>query len=997
MVSYDMMILYLPLLFICSNTNLVSGIIPETRCVDHERIALLQFKKALVDDYALLNSWKDSTNARDCCRWRGVGCNNSTGQVIALHLSGTWSDQEDQKLGLSGEIDSSLLSLSSLTYLDLSGNNFTRIPEFIGSLKNLHHLNLSGVELTSPKIPDQLGNLSNLQTLDLLGTPVFIKDTHWLSSLSSLKYLDLSNIYLSYSVSLLNTAIKLPSLVELRLRNSFLPVNTANSFLDLLTNLSNSFSALDLHNNDLPSDTIYPWLFNFSRSLSVVNLSVNKLLGTIPDAFGTFRNLKTLDLGFNNGLKGGIPSSFRNLSHLHRLLLYRNDLDQDLPSLFSNLHVRSLQVLGLSWNRISGSLPDFTTFSALTELYLDNNRLNGSFPRKFQENSSLLILHLWSNRINGLLPDLSVFGSLSELYLDNNLLQGTLGGRLGSLSKLKSLDASFNFFSGTITEQHFVNLSRLVYLDLSHNSLTLNLKPDWSPPFQLGTISLSSCKLRSSFPTWLKTQKNLVVLDISNNGISGTVPNWFWESVIPRLQYLNLSSNEIYGTVPDLVSGEIPLIDLGSNSFSGSLPLFPANTAVLIVRDNMFSGPVSSLCHLTTTLSFLDLSNNKLSGKLPNCWNSYEQLFILNLENNEFTGEIPDSIGALRSVFMMSMRGNRLTGELPSFLRNCTDLGLLDLGENMLSGKIPEWIGESFWMLRVLSLSSNRFHGAIPASLCMLKKIQILDLSVNIISGTIPKCVNNLSGMSTGRTYATIGFDESGLDHSQRLIGYRTMFKETLQWKGRQSEYRNTLGLVVSLDLSSNRLTGEIPDQITSLLGLVAVNLSRNSLTGPIPEHVGLLRWLDFLDLSRNHLAGGIPLSLSQLSNLGVLDVSFNNLSGRIPKSTQLQSFDMSSYTGNPTLCGVPLLNECPGDGDGTRGGRQEDIEEVEDDGKWISNGFYVSIVIGFVFGFWGLCGSLLVSDSWRHGYFGFLKMVKDKTIVTVEISFARLYRRTPT
>ncbi|KAK9073474.1 hypothetical protein SSX86_007798 [Deinandra increscens subsp. villosa] len=976
-------------IFIAINNKLVSGIL-ETKCVKHDRIALLRFKKALVDDYSILDSWKNTTTARDCCRWRGVGCNNATGQVITLDLSGVWSEELEQILRLNGDIDSSLLSLSALSYLDLSGNSFTRIPEFIGSLKNLQHLKLSNVELTSPGIPDQLGDLSNLQTLDLATTPFVIKNTHWLSRLSSLKYLNLSYIDLSESVGLLHTAINLPSLVELQLVNCLLPNNTANSLLDPLTNLSNSFSVLDISSNYLPSSTIYPWLFDFSGSLSDINLSDNELLGAIPEAFGTFSNLKTLDL-MNNGLKGDIPSSFRNLSRLRELHLSGNNMDQDLPSLFDNLPVRSLQVLDLYGNQLSGSLPDFTTFSALTELHLARNQLNGSFPRKFQQNSNLSILDLADNRINGLLPDLSVFGSLSELYFERNLLQGTLAERLGSLYNLQSLGASSNLFQDTISEHHVSNLSRLVYLDLSYNSLSLEISLDWSAPFQLDIISLSSCKLGISFPGWLKTQRNFSVLDISNAGINDTVPSWFWESLNPSFRYLNLSSNQIYGSVPNLISGKLPLIDFSSNSFSGNLPLFPIDTIALILNNNFFTGPISSMCNLTA-LNRLDLSNNNLSGKVPNCWNSFDSMNILNLENNRFTGAIPESIGALQYVSMMSMRGNNLTGEIPSSLRNCTGLQLLDLGENELSGNLPEWIDESFSMLLVLSLPSNRFNGSIPTSLCKLDKIQILDLSGNNISGNIPKCVYNLSGMSKASTDASIEYNAIGLDRTRLTSRAYYVFKALLQWKGKQSEYRKTLGLVVSLDLSSNRLTGEIPDQITSLVALVAVNLSRNSLTGPIPEHIGLLRRLDFLDLSRNHLVGGVPVSLSQLSNLGVLDLSFNNLSGRIPKSTQLQSFDMSSYAGNPSLCGAPLPNGCPGDSDGLKGGSEND-DDKEDDGKLISSGFYVSVVVGFAFGFWGLCGSLLVSDSWRHEYFEFLKMVKDQALVRVEISFSRFHK----
>ncbi|XP_023750083.1 receptor-like protein EIX2 [Lactuca sativa] len=987
------LLLYFLLLFICSNLNYA-----ETRCVERDRRALLEFKKGLTDDYALLKSWRNNNASRDCCKWRGVGCNNNTDQVIKLDLPAVWSDELEQLLSLSGEIDSSLLSLNSLTYLDLSGNSFTRIPNFLGSLNSLQHLKLANIELTSSNFPHQLGNLSSLQTLDLLATPVVMKNTDWLSRLSSLKYLNLSYIDLSESVGLLNNAIRLPSLVELHLANCLLPNNTDKSFVRSMTNLS----VVDISYNDLPNSMIYPWLFNFSSTLTYIDLSNNKLLGIIPEAFGMFKNLQTLDLT-NNGLQGGIPSSFRNMTNIRELVLSGNNLNQDLPSFFDKLSglgpQRTLQVVDLYDNQFTGNLPDFTTFTSLKELLLGRNQLNGSFPQKFEKISNLFILDLADNRINGFLPNLSVFASLRELYFERNLLNGTLAEKLEPLSKLESLGASSNFFQGTISETHVANLSRLTYLDLSFNSLDLEIGSDWSATFQLETISLSSCKLGSSFPGWLRTQTNFSVLDISNAGINDSVPSWFWESLIPGIRYLNLSSNQIHGMIPDLdfISGNRPLIDMSSNNFSGNLPLFPLDTVTLKLNDNMFSGLISSLCNLTS-LSHLDLSNNKLSGELPNCWNNLNNLNILNLENNGFIGKVPDSIGALEFVKMMSLRGNSLIGELPTSLQNCTSLLLLDLGENEISGNIPEWLGESFAMLLVLSLPSNRFNGTIPTSLCKLKNIQILDLSVNDITWKIPKCLNNISGMimrEKGILQASIEYNAIGLDQSRLIITARVVFKALLQWKGRQSEYQKTLGLVVSLDLSSNRLTGEIPSEITSLSALIALNLSRNSLIGSIPKDIGRLRQLDFLDLSRNDLLGGIPTSLSELSNLGVLDLSFNNLSGRIPKGTQLQSFDVSSYAGNLALCGVPLKNVCPGDE--TNSGNPDGVTEQksDDDDKIINKGFIFGIVAGFAFGFWGFYGSLVLKESWRHAYYGFLNVVKDWVLLRVELTLARLRRRT--
>ncbi|XP_071704079.1 receptor-like protein EIX2 [Rutidosis leptorrhynchoides] len=933
-----------------------------------------------MDDYALLKSWRDTNASPDCCQWRGVSCSYHTGEVIKLDLPAIMSEELEQPLGLRGEIDSSLLSLISLRYLDLSGNSFTRISEFIGSFKNMKYLNLVQIEFDSPKVPSQLGNLSNLQTLDLSYSSVSIRNAEWLSRLSSLKYLNLSSIDLSESFNVLNNAIRLPSLVELHLVNCYLPNNSARSFVSTMTNLSNSFAVLDLDSNSLPSSTIYPWLFNFSGSLTDINLSDNELLVTIPEAFGTIQNLQTLDLN-NNGLEGGIQSSFGNL-----IVAYSGFVREPTTWFFTRFYqIYSFEGI-IPWRKsVEWTIP-------------------GKVRAKIKS-----FLDLADNFINGFLPDLSPFASLRELYFERNLLNGTLAEKLGPLSKLQFLGASSNFFHGTITQSHVTNLSHLIYLDLAYNSLALAIDPEWSPTFLLDIISLSLCKLRGSFPGWLKNQKNFSVLDISEAGINDSIPTWFWESLNPGIRYLNLSSNQICGTVPNLISGNSPIIDMSSykftgkspifdmssNKFTGNIPLFPFDTVSLSLNNNKFTGPVSSLCNLTM-LKLLNLSNNKLSGKLPNCWKDFDRMSILNLEFNQFTGSIPDSMGALFYINMMSWLGNSLTGELPLSLQNCTELKLLDLGENQLSGTIPEWVGESLSMLVVLSLPSNRFNGTVPTSLCKLENIQILDLSVNNLSGTIPKCLNNFSAMTLKEENspdASIEFNAVGLSRTRLRSRALYVFKALLQWKGKKTTYQKMLGLVVSLDLSSNRLTGEIPGEITSLVSLIALNLSRNGLTGPIPKDIGQLSRLDFLDLSRNNLIGVIPTSLSQLSDLGVLDLSFNSLSGRIPRSIQLQSFDVTSYIGNPALCGLPLPNECPGDETSSSNPRDENIVEQEHDDKFISKGFFVSIATGFAFGVFGFYGSLALIDSWRYAFFGFFTQVGIRVLVTIKINFNKIKR----
>lgn len=194
-------------------------------------------------------------------------------------------------------------------------------------------------------------------------------------------------------------------------------------------------------------------------------------------------------------------------------------------------------------------------------------------------------------------------------------------------------------------------------------------------------------------------------------------------------------------------------------------------------------------------------------------------------------------------------------------------------------------------------------------------------------------------------------------------------------------EYTNKLlPLINSIDLSSNNLSGEIPEEITNLTYLGSLILSRNQLTGKIPQGFGSLDKLETLDLSVNHLRGPIPISMTSMTALNNLNLSNNNLSGPIPSTNEFHTFiDPTIYEGNSGLCGPPLPIPCSTSNNEDPQPKEDAVEDEDESGKiW----FYVSTALGFIVGFWAVFGSLVIKRPWTYAYFQFLDKLKVRLLL---------------
>lgn len=129
----------------------------------------------------------------------------------------------------------------------------------------------------------------------------------------------------------------------------------------------------------------------------------------------------------------------------------------------------------------------------VTEIHLSGLDLTGGLGYRLDQLKSLTILDLSGNRISGALP-YQLPPNLEQLNVGKNNLSGSSGNLPYSISgmvHLTYLNVSDNQLTGTISDV-FANLKNLTSLDLSFNNLTGTLPQSFSSLSSLSTLHLQN-------------------------------------------------------------------------------------------------------------------------------------------------------------------------------------------------------------------------------------------------------------------------------------------------------------------------------------------------------------------------------------------------------------------------------------------------------------------------------------------------------------------------
>ncbi|XP_039777300.1 LRR receptor-like serine/threonine-protein kinase GSO1 [Panicum virgatum] len=366
----------------------------------------------------------------------------------------------------SGRFPTLLSNLTNLEYLDLSTSFLGTVPLYLGNLSKLRYLDLSwmqNVQATDiswishmhtleyidmsnitlstitdlPVVANMIPTLKHIILINCLLPSANQSITH--PNLTKLEDLDLSGNYFGHPIASC-WFWNLKGLKSLRLDETYLygPFPDALGEMVSLQHLDFSYNGkaatmtVDLKNlceleslyldKSLSSGNITEFVEKLpqcaSSKLSALSSPSNNMTGVFPNTMEHLTSLITLILT-NNSISGAIPPGIRNCTSLEYLHFSSNRLSGQIPLL-----PRSIRILDVPTNFLSGHLPLEFGFPNLKNLIISFNYITGQVPPSVCESPNMAFLDLSNNLFEGELPHCSHMPNLRFLLVSNNSFSG---------------------------------------------------------------------------------------------------------------------------------------------------------------------------------------------------------------------------------------------------------------------------------------------------------------------------------------------------------------------------------------------------------------------------------------------------------------------------------------------------------------------------------------------------------------------------------------------
>ncbi|KAJ8753107.1 hypothetical protein K2173_017648 [Erythroxylum novogranatense] len=566
---------------------------------------------------------------------------------------------------LSGTLPYCMENLTSLQQLYLSSNNLSGDIYFspLKSLISLKSLSLSNNHFQIPLSFSSFFNHSKLKSFDASENKVYNRrEMHNLIPKFQLQSLSLSccgngesfpqSLYYQHDLQIVDIS-------HVRMKGRF------PHWL-----LQNNTNLVSLYLKNISLSGLLELPIQSHKNLVSLDISDNKLFGQIPSEIGAcFPGLGSLKMSSNN-FSGSIPSSLGNMNRLGDLDLSNNGLSGKLPNLLikgcqdlsmlpKNVSLTWLIELQLDGNQFIRSIPDSLSNSPyLAMLDVSHNNLCGGIPRWITNMTNLHILDLSHNKLDGiLLPNLFP-PSISQVYLSNNKLQGSMLNEF-NCTNMKVIDLSQNNLTGGIP-RWLGRCSNLRHLLLKGNNFKREIPKQLCKLNYLSLVDLSSNHLCGRIPSCLRISVN----DIPFKEDPGSYFEGYYERgyafpLVP-IQVDFTTKNILYsytGKILNYLSG----LDLSDNALEGVVPFEIGNfntIQVLNLSHNNLVGPIPPTFSNLWKVESLDLSHNKLEGNIPSQLTRLHFLYVFSVAYNNLSGRTPDMVAQFATFENSSYEGN---------------------------------------------------------------------------------------------------------------------------------------------------------------------------------------------------------------------------------------------------------------------------------------------------------------------------------------------------
>ncbi|KAJ8561048.1 hypothetical protein K7X08_027238 [Anisodus acutangulus] len=368
---------------------------------------------------------------------------------------------------------------------------------------------------------------------------------------------------------------------------------------------SDRVTQIQVQNLGLKGDL--PWNLNELDKIQNLGLQKNEFSGKLP----TFSGLSDLKYAYlDNNQFDMIPADFFNgLSNVQVLALDNNPFNRSGWSIPTELQ-DSAQLANFSCMNcgLVGPVPDFFgKLSSLTALKLSYNLLSGKIPDSFRD-SMLQILWLNNQGEPGMTGPIDLIGTMDQLmwlWLQGNSFSGTIPDTIGDLTSLKELDFNGNQLVGLIP-QGLANLNMRV-LDLNNNMLMGPI-----PKFRAANATYSSNSFCQPTPGVPCAPQVKALLDLLGgwNYPANLAPEWSGND--PCIgPWLGISCNP---------KGQVTIVNLQNKNLTGTLSPSLANLDLLLevhLQGNSLHGLVPANLTKLRFLRLLDLRGNTFDPPLP--------------------------------------------------------------------------------------------------------------------------------------------------------------------------------------------------------------------------------------------------------------------------------------------------------------------------------------------------------------------------------------------